>query len=204
MPAAGKKRLLFVCMGNICRSPTAEKVMRRLLADRGLEDRLEVASASTTRYHAGDPPDPRMRRAAGRRSYQLDGQARQVMPEDFARYDLILAMDRENLDDLAELAAARVDGGGRPARDAGGGSRREDAGSPRRTDGTGSAPRAELRLFGDFLPPGSPRDVPDPYYGGERGFEDVLDLIERACPKIIEHLLKEVARTKEPLAELLN
>lgn len=167
MAAAGSKRLLFVCMGNICRSPTAEGVMRSRLADRGLLERIEVASAGTIGYHAGAPPDARMRRAAARRGYRLDGRARRVTAADFGRYDLILAMDRENLADLVELRGGHGDGAGAGER------------------------RAELRLFGDFLLPDSPRDVPDPYYGGERGFETVLDLIEEACPAIIDHLLEE-------------
>jgi low molecular weight protein-tyrosine phosphatase len=173
------KRLLFVCMGNICRSPTAEGVMRRLLADRGLTGRVEVDSAGTTAYHVGDPPDSRMRQAAARRGYRLDGQARRVTADDFARFDLIVAMDRDNLADLEELAkgsAGSADGveGGHAGGD-------EPGGAP--------TPRAELRLFSDFLPAGSPPDVPDPYYGGERGFETVLDLIEQASPAILDHLL---------------
>jgi low molecular weight protein-tyrosine phosphatase len=186
-------------MGNICRSPTAEGVMRRLLADRGLTDRIEVDSAGTTAYHVGDPPDARMRQAAASRGYRLDGQARRATADDFARFDLIVAMDRDNLADLLALAARR----GRGAGVAGGAGRRADGNTGGgRTDHGGdgadgeadaasrSGPgRAELRLFSDFLPAGAPPDVPDPYYGGERGFETVLDLIEQASPAILDHLL---------------
>jgi protein-tyrosine phosphatase len=144
-------RVLFVCMGNICRSPTAEGVMRRLVRDEGLEDQIELDSAGTGGWHAGEPPDPRATEAARRRGIELAGAARQVEPEDFERSDLILAMDREN------LAALR-----------------------------GLAPDDEARdkvrlLLGD-------RDVPDPYYGGERGFEDVLDLVEGACRELLDEL----------------
>jgi len=149
-------RVLFVCLGNICRSPTAEGVMRAVVAGRGLDGAVEVDSAGTGPWHAGEPADERMRRAAGRRGYELGSRARQVHPEDFDRFDLIIAMDRENLADLRALAP--------PGRD-------------------------NLHLFSDFLPPGSPRDVPDPYYGGERGFEEVLDLVEAGCPKILDRLL---------------
>jgi protein-tyrosine phosphatase len=97
-------RLLFVCLGNICRSPTAEAVMRRLVAERGLEDRVEVDSAGTGGWHVGDPPDPRACAAAARRGIAVEGAARQVAHRDFAEFDLLLAMDRENLRELQRLA----------------------------------------------------------------------------------------------------
>ncbi|MEM7050911.1 MAG: low molecular weight protein-tyrosine-phosphatase [Acidobacteriota bacterium] len=148
-------RVLFVCMGNICRSPTAEGVLRHLIRDRGLEERVEVDSAGTIGYHSGEAADPRMRQAAERRGYPLESRARQVAAEDFERFDLIVAMDRDNLEDLHEL---EVEG------------------------------RAELKLLSDFLPNGSPKDVPDPYYGGDHGFEEVLDLIESASPALLDYL----------------
>jgi len=144
-------RVLFVCMGNICRSPTAEGVMRRLLRDEGLADQIELDSAGTGGWHAGEPPDPRATEAARRRGIELAGAARQVEPEDFERFDLILAMDRDNLAALRRLAPD-------------------------------DAARGKVRLLlGD-------RDVPDPYYGGERGFEDVLDLVEGACRELLDEL----------------
>jgi protein-tyrosine phosphatase len=150
-------RILFVCLGNICRSPTAEGVMRHLLRERGLEDRVEVASAGTGGWHVGSPPDERSAAAAAARGITLEGGAQQVRPTDFERYDLLVAMDRDNLADL--LAMAPDD-----------------------------RARAKVRLLlGDA-------DVPDPYYGGASGFDDVLDLVTEAC----ERLVDEVASLTEP------
>jgi low molecular weight protein-tyrosine phosphatase len=97
-------RLLFVCLGNICRSPTAEAVMRRVVAERGLDGEVEVDSAGTGAWHAGAPPDPRAARAALRRGVTLEGAARRVTPDDFEDFDLLLAMDEENLRDLLAVA----------------------------------------------------------------------------------------------------
>jgi protein-tyrosine phosphatase len=143
-------RLLFVCMGNICRSPTAEGVMRRILRDAGLED-VEVESAGTGGWHAGEPPDERATAAAARRGVTLAGAARQVRPADFRRFDLLVAMDRGNQRELLALA---------PDDEA----------------------RAKVRL----LVPDA--DVPDPYYGGDRGFEDVLDMVETGCRALLDEL----------------
>jgi protein-tyrosine phosphatase len=99
-------RVLFVCLGNICRSPTAEGVFRRLVADAGLADRFVIDSAGTGDWHVGEPPDPRMQAAATALGYPLDGTARQVRADDFAAFDHILAMDRSNLRDLVHLAPA--------------------------------------------------------------------------------------------------
>jgi protein-tyrosine phosphatase len=151
-------RILFVCMGNICRSPTAEGVMRRLLEDAGLTDRVEVESAGTGAWHIGEPPDARATLAARRRGVTLAGAARQVGPEDFRRFDLLIAMDRANLRELLALAPD------------------EDAAEKVRL----------LREFdpassGDL-------DVPDPYYGADNGFETVLDMVEAACRGLIDEL----------------
>ncbi|MDX1632306.1 MAG: low molecular weight protein-tyrosine-phosphatase [Thermoanaerobaculia bacterium] len=150
------KRLLYVCLGNICRSPSAEGVTRNLLVERGLEDRIEVDSAGTGSWHVGEQADPRMRQAARRRGYDLDGRARQVRPEELVEWDLVVAMDLGNLEELQGMPEAEA---------------------------------VNLRLFSEFLPSRSPRDVPDPYYGGESGFDRVLDLLEEGCPRIVEHLL---------------
>jgi protein-tyrosine phosphatase len=146
-------RLLFVCMGNICRSPTAEGVMRHLLREQGLEEEIRIDSAGTGGWHVGAPPDERATEAARRRGIALDGAARQVRPSDFEDYDLLLAADRENLRHLRAIA---------PDDEA----------------------RAKVRLLREFDPDsrGAPDlDVPDPYYGGPGGFEEVLDLVEAAC-----------------------
>ncbi len=145
-------RMLFVCLGNICRSPTAEGVMRHLVEDEGLIGEFELDSAGTGGWHVGDPPDPRAREAARRRGIVVAGAARQVQHADFEDFDLILAMDRANLRDLR--AAAPPDGS------------------------------AEIRLLREFDADsvgGGDLDVPDPYYGGPDGFDDVLDLVDAAC-----------------------
>jgi protein-tyrosine phosphatase len=146
-------RILFVCMGNICRSPTAEGVMRSLLPAEGLGDRIELDSAGTGGWHAGAPPDERASEAARRRGVALAGAARQVVAEDFDRFDLLLAMDRENLRELLYMAP------------------NDDARAKVRL----------LREFDPTSVATGELDVPDPYYGGAHGFEHVLDLVEAAC-----------------------
>ena len=150
--------ILFVCMGNICRSPTAEGVMRALVRDAGLEDRIELDSAGTGGWHAGEPPDARAAEAAGRRGIALAGAARQVTSEDFERFDLVVAMDRSNLRDLLAIAPD------------------EDAAE-------------KVRLLREFDPAADgDLDVPDPYYGGDRGFETVLDQVHAACRGLLAEL----------------
>lgn len=149
-------RILFVCAGNICRSPTAEGVMRGLLDGEGLTARIEIESAGTGGWHAGDPPDARSVAAAQARGITVDGAARRVTDDDFERFDLLLALDRENLRELLARAP-------------------EDA-------------RPKVRLLREFDPASvasGDLDVPDPYYGGANGFEDVLDLIEAACAGLL-------------------
>jgi protein-tyrosine phosphatase len=149
-------RLLFVCMGNICRSPTAEGVMRRLLEDEGLD--VEIDSAGTGGWHAGEPPDERATTAARRRGVTLEGSARQVRPADFRRFDLLVALDRGNLRELLALAPD------------------EEAAE-------------RVRLLREFDPAsGGDLDVSDPYYGGDRGFETVLDMVEAACRGLLDEL----------------
>ena len=152
-------KILFVCMGTICRSPTAEGVMRSLVREAGLEDEFEIDSAGTGGWHVGNPPDARATESARRRGITLEGAARRVTRADFEDYDLLLAADREN---LAELRALAPD---------------EES-------------RSKARLLREFDPDseGSPDlDVPDPYYGGPDGFEEVLDLVEAACRGLLEH-----------------
>ncbi|AUH50352.1 protein tyrosine phosphatase [Chromobacterium sp. ATCC 53434] len=140
--------VLFVCHGNICRSPTAEGVMRAKLAHAGLGDRVRVDSAGTHGYHVGEAPDERSEQAAARRGYDLAPlRARMVADADFAGFDLILAADARNLSDLRQRCPDKL------------------------------IERLHLMLE----PLGEGREVPDPYYGGGRGFETVLDLLEAGC-----------------------
>ena len=154
-------KVLFVCMGNICRSPTGEGIFRCYVEDAGKDGSVEIDSAGTIAYHSGDPADPRMRDAAARRGYRLDSIARGVTSADLEHFDLIVAMDHDNFDDLR-----RIDGGA----------------------------SANVRMLGGFIP-GVESDshapaVPDPYYGGGDGFERVIDMIENACPAMLEHCLE--------------
>jgi protein-tyrosine phosphatase len=150
-------RILFVCLGNICRSPTAEGVMRALVCDAGLQERIELDSAGTGDWHVDEAPDTRATAAARERGVELEGRARQVEREDFAEFDLIVAMDRSNLAELRRIAP-------------------EDA-------------RAKLALLRDFDPGADGEaDVPDPYHGGSRGFDDVFDLVHRSCAALLAEL----------------
>lgn len=158
-----QSRILFVCMGNICRSPTAHGVFRARVREAGLEEVLAIESAGTHDYHIGKSPDPRSVEAALERGYDIrDLRARQVMATDFATFDYILAMDRVNLDILAQVG------------------------------GRGDA-SAELALFLDYHPELRGREVPDPYYGAINGFEEVLDLVEAGADALLTHVRKRHA-----------
>ena len=155
-------RILFVCLGNICRSPTAEGVMRALVTEAGLEDSIELDSAGTGAWHVGNPPDERAAETARARGIALEGAAREVRREDFDDFDLLIAMDRKNLADLRRLAPDE-------------------------------RARARIRLLREFDPASAglgvdELDVPDPYYGGPRGFEDVLDLVHAACEGLLAQI----------------
>jgi low molecular weight protein-tyrosine phosphatase len=151
-------RILMVCMGNICRSPTAEGVLRHVLESRAPHLKIEIDSAGTHDYHVGEPPDRRSIAAARRRGIDLSAlRARIVRTEDFSYYDLILAMDEDNLRLLQEQA-------------------------PRET-------RSRIRLLMEYAPNAVMRAVPDPYYGGPQGFEQVLDLLEEAAEGLLQDLL---------------
>ena len=151
------KSILFVCLGNICRSPMAEGVFRHVAESRGLGDGLSVDSAGTGSWHVGNPPDERAQRAAAGRGIDISGlRARQVGPGDFEQFDLVVAMDDANVDTLRRLAP--------------------------------DAAHDRIRLFLEFAAGGSVREVPDPYYGGEEGFDHVLDLIEAAARGLADHI----------------
>jgi protein-tyrosine phosphatase len=156
-------RLLFVCMGNICRSPTAEAVMRALLARERLDGAVEIDSAGTGAWHVGEPPDRRSTAAARARGIVMEGAARQVTEADFEAYDLLLAADAQN---LAALRAVAPD---------------DEA-------------AAKVRLLREFDPAAAAAhdlDVPDPYYGGPGGFDDVIDMVDAACRGLLEQLRAE-------------
>lgn len=151
------RRILFFCMGNICRSPTADGVMRAKLKAAGLD--IEVDSAGTHGYHVGAPPDERSQEHALKRGYDLSPlRARQLVAEDFNRFDLALAMDGDNLAHAEALCPP--------------------------------GQRHRLKLLLDYAPAAGKRHVPDPYYGGEAGFEEVLDLVEVACDGLLASLRK--------------
>lgn len=150
-------RVLFVCMGNICRSPTAEGVFRKLLAEKNFHPMVETDSAGTHGFHVGRPPDQRAQQAARVRGIDIsDLRARQVSVTDFGYFDYLLAMDRSNLDILLAEAPA--------------------------------GQRDKVRMFLEFAEAFGEDEVPDPYYGGDQGFERVLDLIEDASRGFLEHL----------------
>lgn len=150
-------RVLFVCMGNICRSPTAEGVFRQVVEQAGLLEQIEIDSAGTHDYHIDEPPDRRAQAAARQRGIDLSQlRGRQATPVDFERFDYILAMDRENFVQLQSICPAGQE--------------------------------LKLRLFLEFAPDRPEREVPDPYFGGDSGFERVLDMVEEAAHGLLAHL----------------
>ncbi|HEC05695.1 MAG TPA: low molecular weight phosphotyrosine protein phosphatase [Thiolapillus brandeum] len=157
MSKASSVSVLFVCMGNICRSPTAHGVFRKIVRDEGLDSLIEIDSAGTHAYHVGSPPDSRAQATALSRNLDLsDLRGRQVETEDFQRFDYVLAMDKENMDILNQLCPAGAE--------------------------------EKLRLFMDYAPDYGIPEVPDPYYGGDRGFEQVFDMIEEASRGLLEDI----------------
>jgi protein-tyrosine phosphatase len=156
-------RVLFVCLGNICRSPTAQGTMRQLVREAGLQDSIELDSAGTGSWHVGSMPDPRAAATARARGIVLDGFARQVSQDDFDDFDLVLAMDRSNMRELRQLAP------GEQAR----------------------AKVRLLREFDPASAGAEDLDVPDPYYGAAGGFEEVLDLVEAACRGLLAQIRAE-------------
>lgn len=150
-------KVLFVCMGNICRSPTAEGVFHHIVGESDLHDHIHIDSAGTHAYHVGEPPDARAQQAAGKRNFDLSAQrARKVSSEDFHRFDYVLAMDRSNLAELEMICP--------PGHE------------------------HKLSLFLEFASAAQEREVPDPYYGGDQGFEHVLDLVEDAARGLLRSI----------------
>lgn len=155
------KNILFVCLGNICRSPAAEGVMTALVQRAGLAGEIRCDSAGTIGYHAGEPADHRMRHSAAQRGYELTSISRKVDPEvDFEKFDLIVAMDDENLRDLRAMDRDQIYAG-------------------------------KMHKMTDFCRRSKASYVPDPYYGGAQGFENVLDILEDACGGLLEKLRNE-------------
>lgn len=155
--------VLFVCMGNICRSPTAEGVFRKVVEDAGLADRITIDSAGTHAFHVNEPPDRRAIAAAERRGFLLQGiRARRVAENDFEEFDYILAMDADNLRELQDRAEEVETG--------------------------------NISLFLEFARTSAVSEVPDPYYGGPKGFERVLDLIEDASEGLLADLRELLER----------
>ena len=152
-------KLLFVCLGNICRSPSAENIMNHLIQQAGLEDRIVCDSAGTSGYHIGAPPDGRMNTAAVKRQIELKGKSRKLTPKDLQRFDLILAMDRENYQDILYL------------------------------DREGKY-EAKVRMICEFATQKTDKEVPDPYYGGQDGFDYVIDLLFDACGGLLNYIVE--------------
>jgi protein-tyrosine phosphatase len=177
---AAPVRILFVCMGNICRSPTAEATMRALVREAGLEQEVEVDSAGTGGWHVGSAPDRRARAAAKARGIVLEGSAREVSLQDFEDFDLLVAMDRFNLDALRMLAPSEQ------ARQKVRLLREFDPASAR----SAPDPHTERGALAELDDPAD-LDVPDPYYGGEDGFEEVLDLVHAACAGLLERIRED-------------
>ena len=156
-----KVRVLFVCMGNICRSPTAEGVFRYLVSEQGLAEKIETDSAGTHAYHVGEPPDGRAQSAARQRGVDLsDLRARRVMLGDYESFDYILAMDEGNYEILISQSPAHA--------------------------------KPKIRMFMEFASERTEKEVPDPYYGGQKGFDIVFDMVEAASKGLIDDIKKRL------------
>jgi len=150
-------RVLFVCLGNICRSPTAEGVFRHVVSEAGLLEHIEIDSAGTHAYHIGEPPDARAQAAARRRGIDLSAlRGRRAEATDIERFDYVLAMDAENYENLLAICPLGLE--------------------------------HKVRLFLEFAPERPEREVPDPYFGGDAGFDRVLDMIEEAAQGLLADL----------------
>ena len=152
-----KTRILFVCLGNICRSPAAEASFLKLIAEKGLIDRFDIDSAGTGSWHVGHLADERMRKAAEKRGIMINSVARQIQKNDFQSFDYILTMDLDNLREVNALSKQSENN-----------------------------PNLVIKTILSFSGDGSVVEVPDPYYGGEQGFDLVLDLLEDACQGLFE------------------
>ncbi|MCF8261690.1 MAG: low molecular weight phosphotyrosine protein phosphatase [Melioribacteraceae bacterium] len=152
--------VIFVCMGNICRSPSAEAVMTKLISDKGLSDKIKCDSAGTIATHTGENADSRMMRHASKRGYDLTSIARQFKMDDFDKFDYIVVMDKYNYRDISAQSRNEKD-------------------------------QAKILLMTDYSGDNSLNEVPDPYYGGAAGFENVLDILEKSCNGLLAEVIKK-------------
>jgi protein-tyrosine phosphatase len=160
--ACEMKKILFICLGNICRSPAADGIMKHLIAQRGLDDEFLIDSAGIGSWHVGQLPDSRMRQCGQRHGYVFDHRARQFSSKDFSRFDLIAVMDQENYHDVARQANSPAD------------------------------LKKIIRMSDYLRHHPGQKTVPDPYYGGNRDFEFALELLEDACEGLLDELVKQV------------
>ena len=148
----------FVCLGNICRSPLAQGVFQDLVNREKLDQKIFISSAGTGNWHIGNLPDERMRQTAQSKGIKLESRAQQFQSKDFIRFNLVLAMDHSNLVRLSEIAPSTL-------------------------------PKNKLMLFRSFDPESTAdQDVPDPYYGGAKGFEEVYSMVKRTCPPLLDYI----------------
>lgn len=154
-------RVLFVCLGNICRSPLAEGIFKKLVNEAGLESVIESDSAGTSRWHIDEPPDTRSIQIAARNNIRLDHLGKQVLRNDLNKFDYILAMDTDNLENILKLEVP------------------------------GQEYRAKVMLMREFDDERSGADIPDPYYGGENGFQHVFNLLEESLGNFLVFLIRE-------------
>ena len=153
-----KKSILFVCLGNICRSPSAEGIFKKIIAEKGFENSFVIDSAGLLSVHQGNMPDSRMRHHAAQRGYDLVHRSRPVNVDDFDRFDLIIGMDDSNIAGLEKIAN-----------------------SPEH--------KAKIHRMTEYLQKMDADHVPDPYYGGDQGFQNVIDLLEDACDGLLKSLI---------------